>query len=1128
MRKFTFLLLSLIIIGTASAQFIQTDWSGGPGQPGTSTDLTKFNSSYQADFTSIPGDLIADNSQKTHIYGVVEYQGKLLVSTAWSGVFIYDPSTEEWEYSYVGATISYKNNTIHSDGKLYVINGYSIYSYDGTHNDYGLGANGWLFHSNIKSFIGDWPSTYTSIYSAQNKLMITGRIGYSGTVIKWNSTNNKWEKMGNSFTNGVMSLMEYNGTIFAGTHWAGNVYKWNGSSWIYAFDTPSMSIVDMEVHNNELYLAGRWDLGQGRLYKSNGYSATQIYYSSSGIYDLESHGDILVFDFMYTSPYRKIMQWDGNSASTLYDFNGEISSQQMCSFNGDLYYGGTWGTSTSTLYKNGQAFEKIYVKGVISSEFPTPNGLLNIDATTSDDNGVKIFVQGKNNPTYLASPWIEVLDGEAVPISDDIMRYWAILHTVGEGPSPTLHEISIGYQSVEPLTIDLISKTDISCFGDQTGAIDISVSGGTEPYSYLWSNGATTEDLNNLIAGTYAITVTDENANTVSAEYILTEPDALTISCPEDITVSSLENDCGAYVDFIVTTSGGINPELTFSHSSGDFFPIGTTEVTSTATDICENIQCTFNVTVVDDVSPTLTCVGVQEHCANIIGLNEYQVAGTDFDLIDMWDNCSIVSITNDFNGTNTLAGASFPTGTTLVTWTVTDPSGNATTCSFDVIINPLPIATITPSDVSMCCNELTLTATSSTSEGFYEWSNGETTQSIGLSIDDDLEGTYTVIVTDQNGCVSPYAASYDYIPENLASSYIILGFESALIGQNHLVKNGAVGSSYSDGKAHFLRYAEVNGNGAFVKAPKVIAHKTSILPEVIKEQATMALPEMLYNTTSKITKRVKIRNGTSETLSGANTNLTIGDNCNITLTGQVFGNIILGSGSSLTFTSGEIYIRNLQMNRANKGTPSYLVFETDAVVLVKEKVMLDSYCIVNPDHFKVIFYIGEEYDGHHGQLQVKSEGAEFNACAYVPRGQIHVQENPKSVDIGYMNGQFFAEKIIGNGKNVIWNWTGSGINTSNNESTKTLPVFESQTLTIYPSPNDGSFMLFVESDIEDNFKIRIFNQLGARVYEIDQFEIRTGNTKRYISIQDIVPGVYTVELINDETRLIQKMVVTN
>ena len=70
--------------------------------------------------------------------------------------------------------------------------------------------------------------------------------------------------------------------------------------------------------------------------------------------------------------------------------------------------------------------------------------------------------------------------------------------------------------------------------------------------------------------------------------------------------------------------------------------------------------------------------------------------------------------------------------------------------------------------------------------------------------------------------------------------------------------------------------------------------------------------------------------------------------------------------------------------------------------------------------------------------------------------------------------------------------------------------------------------MLFVESDIEDNFNIRIFNQLGALVYEVDQFEIRTGNTKRYISITDIVPGVYTVELINNETRLIQKMVVTN
>ncbi|MBL4656685.1 MAG: T9SS type A sorting domain-containing protein, partial [Flavobacteriales bacterium] len=60
------------------------------------------------------------------------------------------------------------------------------------------------------------------------------------------------------------------------------------------------------------------------------------------------------------------------------------------------------------------------------------------------------------------------------------------------------------------------SKTDASCSGNSDGAIDLSVSGGISPYTFLWSNSSTTEDLTGVAAGSYSVVITDANGCTAS------------------------------------------------------------------------------------------------------------------------------------------------------------------------------------------------------------------------------------------------------------------------------------------------------------------------------------------------------------------------------------------------------------------------------------------------------------------------------------------------------------------------------------------------------------------------------------------------------------------------------------
>ncbi|MCX6306678.1 MAG: T9SS type A sorting domain-containing protein [Bacteroidetes bacterium] len=74
-----------------------------------------------------------------------------------------------------------------------------------------------------------------------------------------------------------------------------------------------------------------------------------------------------------------------------------------------------------------------------------------------------------------------------------------------------------------PLEISSSVVTNVLCLGCQSGAINLSVNGGTAPYSYLWSNGENTEDISSLIPGIYTVTISDANDCPLSGSWMVSD-----------------------------------------------------------------------------------------------------------------------------------------------------------------------------------------------------------------------------------------------------------------------------------------------------------------------------------------------------------------------------------------------------------------------------------------------------------------------------------------------------------------------------------------------------------------------------------------------------------------------------
>ncbi|MFA9190811.1 SprB repeat-containing protein, partial [Flavobacterium sp. FZUC8N2.13] len=164
-------------------------------------------------------------------------------------------------------------------------------------------------------------------------------------------------------------------------------------------------------------------------------------------------------------------------------------------------------------------------------------------------------------------------------------------------------------------SLSIANKIEIQCFGTSTGSIDINTNGGTAPYTYTWTkNGnpynATTEDINNLEAGIYEVTVSDSK-NCSSAKLSVTINAA-----PTEIafTATPTQPKCaGEKGSVVLSTPTGGTGNITFNNTATTDLAAG--EYTYTATDAN---GCTQSITVTINAAPdaiAFTATPTQPKC---------------------------------------------------------------------------------------------------------------------------------------------------------------------------------------------------------------------------------------------------------------------------------------------------------------------------------------------------------------------------------------------------------------------------------------------------------------------------------------------------------------------------------
>ncbi len=514
----------------------------------------------------------------------------------------------------------------------------------------------------------------------------------------WNTTTGGWSTGDAPFGNvtaGSQAAAQYNSLFNYTTYWPADIA--DGMD-LFVRKTIDLSEYDLNSIN--------WFLGV-----DNGYA---LYINGNLVSSGNAEGYTYEWEYSGTIPSQYLVQGNNIIAVALEDHGGLTAFDMKIT-----------GTPNATSSSNSVVItEPTLLTGTTTSSNVSCYGGNNGSASVTADGGTApySYLWSNNNQTSTAN--------------DLTAGNYSVVVTDANGCTYTS---SVTISQPTTLTISM-SKTNVSCNGGANGSATATVNGGVAPYTYVWSNTASTSSVSGLTAGTYSVVVTDANGCTISGSVTITEPTALQESSTStNVTCNGGDNGTGT-----ITVSGGTAPySYLWSNGNTNAFanglPAGSYAVTATDANGCTIIGH-VNITqptaiAIAITKTTITCFGGNNGSANA------SVTGGVAPYSYLWSSGETTSsISNKIAGNYTLI--------------VTDANGCTMTKCVYIMQNTQITATAAISNVT--CNGGTngsavLTTTGGTAPYTYAWVGGGT----GNSISNKTAGIYNVLITDVNGCTN-------------------------------------------------------------------------------------------------------------------------------------------------------------------------------------------------------------------------------------------------------------------------------------------------------------------------------------------------------------------------------------